>query len=79
MRGLAKSRRRAVAAIAVSCLAAALLSSTFAAAAEHGLGVDPAAACAALSSAGAGATSVDAAALIDARPLAVALKRNQIS
>jgi hypothetical protein len=72
MRSLATSRGRAAAAIAVRCLTAALLTSRFAAAAEHGFSGDPAAACAAISGAGAGATSIDAAALVDAKPLAVA-------
>jgi Tannase and feruloyl esterase len=72
MRSRLKPPRRA--AIAASCLAVALWSSRVAAAAEYGLGGDPAAACGALSSASAGATSIDAAALVEARPLAVAEK-----
>ena len=72
MRSRLKRPRRA--AIAASCLAVALWSSRVAAAAEYGLGGDPAAACGALSSARAGATSIDAAALVEAKPLAVAEK-----
>jgi feruloyl esterase len=67
-----KPPRRA--AIAVSCLAAAFWSSRVAATAEYGLGGDPAAACGALSGASPGATSIDAAALVEAKPLAVAEK-----
>jgi hypothetical protein len=74
MRRLAKSPGHARTVIAVSCLAAALWSSKSAAAAEHGLGADPAAVCGALTSAGASTTSIDAAALVDAQPLAVADK-----
>jgi tannase/feruloyl esterase len=74
MRGLVKSRRRAATAIAISMMTAAAFSSACAAAADHSLGADPAAGCAALSSVTAGATTIDAAALVDATPLAVAEK-----
>jgi feruloyl esterase len=56
--------------MAMACGAALLP----AAAAEHGLGADPASACAALSSAGVGALSIDAATLVETKPLAVAEK-----
>jgi feruloyl esterase len=65
---------RSLIAIAGACCAAATLSATPAAAAERGLGTDPAAACGALAGAGTGATRIDSAAMVEATPLAVADK-----
>lgn len=75
MRRLMKSPARAAAAMAISY---AVWTSASATAADgslnRSLGGDPAASCKALSSASAGATSIDTAALVDATPFAVAEK-----
>jgi hypothetical protein len=72
MRSPAKSRAHAAAAVA--CGAAILWSPTFASAADHGLGDDPAASCAALSGAGGDAMFIDAAGLVEATPLLITEK-----
>jgi hypothetical protein len=71
MRNLARSPGRGVTALSIAYVAMAL-SSTFAAAADHGLSNDPGASCRALSSASAGATIIDSAALIEAKLLTIA-------
>ena len=63
---------RACTAIAAMFLCSATVAPTIAAAANRSLGDNAAAACAALSGAGSGATKIDAAALTEAKPLAVA-------
>jgi hypothetical protein len=70
MRSLITSPLNTVTAIAMLCIVNTL--PTVALAAEHHLGPDPAAKCTALSTAGAGATKVDAAELVAAQPLTVA-------
>jgi hypothetical protein len=72
MRSPAKSQARAAAAVA--CGAAVLWSSTFAAAADHRLGADPAASCRALSGAGGDTMFIDAAGLVEATPLLITEK-----
>jgi hypothetical protein len=71
---MTKSPWPARAAAAIACLALATSTAAFAAAVERSLGADPVAGCAALSHAAAGAMSIDTAAVVDARPLAVAEK-----
>src|ERR1700689_761888 len=61
---------RACMVIAAVSLCSALPNS--AASAEHSLGADPAAACAALSGAGTGATKIDEAVLTEPKPLSIA-------
>ena len=64
---LAPRARAAIAAIFLCCVAPSI-----ATAADRGLGNDAAAACAALSGTGTGTTKIDAAALTEPQPLAVA-------
>lgn len=69
MKSLAKAQYCATGLIATLCVTATSLAS---AAADRGLGADPAATCAALASAGADAIKVDTATLVEPTPLAVA-------